>query len=263
MPCSQGSKGRDHNPFTFTSWLAGGGIKGGVTHGASDEWSYKAVENVDLLLRPARHRPAPAGHRPHAPDVPPQRHRPPADRRAWACDQGDSGMTGVKYHLPEPLQAFSGLAEAVAPALRNLEAATSSTRDRRTLDGFSAIPSRLYVSNSRTTPTPSRAARSRSARRSLSLSGTPQQAARRSARFMKRGTMTGRSGARVVGGGASIAVGPDGTRHSGCSRARARRHRPQLFRTLSDRPRSDQGNTVHPTGEPQVRRACSEAAGAR
>jgi hypothetical protein len=44
MPCSQGGKGRDHNPFTFTSWLAGGGIKGGVTHGASDEWSYRAVE---------------------------------------------------------------------------------------------------------------------------------------------------------------------------------------------------------------------------
>ena len=46
MPCSQGSKGRDHNPFTFTSWLAGGGVKGGTTYGASDEWSYKAVENV-------------------------------------------------------------------------------------------------------------------------------------------------------------------------------------------------------------------------
>ncbi len=46
MPCSQGSKGRDHNPFAFTSWLAGGGIKGGVTHGATDEWSYKAVDNV-------------------------------------------------------------------------------------------------------------------------------------------------------------------------------------------------------------------------
>ncbi len=45
MPCSQGGKGRDHNPFTFTSWLAGGGIKGGSTHGASDEWSYKAAEN--------------------------------------------------------------------------------------------------------------------------------------------------------------------------------------------------------------------------
>jgi hypothetical protein len=44
MPCAQG-KGRDHNPFTFTSWVAGGGFKGGVTYGASDEWSYKAVEN--------------------------------------------------------------------------------------------------------------------------------------------------------------------------------------------------------------------------
>src|SRR5207245_592148 len=46
MPCGQGNKGRDHNPFTFTSWLAGGGIKGGVTYGASDEWSYKAAENA-------------------------------------------------------------------------------------------------------------------------------------------------------------------------------------------------------------------------
>lgn len=45
MPCSQGSAGRDHNPFAFTSWVAGGGIKGGVTYGQSDEWSYKALEN--------------------------------------------------------------------------------------------------------------------------------------------------------------------------------------------------------------------------
>lgn len=45
MPCSQGSKGRDHNPFGFTNWLAGGGIRGGASYGATDEWSYKAVEN--------------------------------------------------------------------------------------------------------------------------------------------------------------------------------------------------------------------------
>ena len=45
MPCSQGAKGRDHNPFGFTNWLAGGGIKGGVSYGATDEWSYKATEN--------------------------------------------------------------------------------------------------------------------------------------------------------------------------------------------------------------------------
>jgi hypothetical protein len=46
MPCSQGSKGRDHNPFAFTTWLAGGGVKGGVSYGESDEWSYRAVKDV-------------------------------------------------------------------------------------------------------------------------------------------------------------------------------------------------------------------------
>ncbi len=46
MPCSQGSKGRDHNPAGFTSWLAGGGFKGGVTYGATDEWSYKAIDKA-------------------------------------------------------------------------------------------------------------------------------------------------------------------------------------------------------------------------
>lgn len=44
MPCSQGSKGRDHNPFAFASWLAGGGVKGGVTYGTSDDWSYKVAD---------------------------------------------------------------------------------------------------------------------------------------------------------------------------------------------------------------------------
>lgn len=44
MPCSQGGEGRDHNPFTFTSWLAGGGVQGGVTFGESDEWSYKPTD---------------------------------------------------------------------------------------------------------------------------------------------------------------------------------------------------------------------------
>lgn len=44
MPCSQGAKGRDHNPFSFTVWMAGGGIKGGVSFGASDEWSYKVAD---------------------------------------------------------------------------------------------------------------------------------------------------------------------------------------------------------------------------
>ncbi|MGY8766917.1 MAG: DUF1501 domain-containing protein [Pirellulales bacterium] len=41
---SQGSLGRDHNPHAFTMWMAGGGIKGGIRYGASDEFGYKAVE---------------------------------------------------------------------------------------------------------------------------------------------------------------------------------------------------------------------------
>jgi hypothetical protein len=44
MPCSQGSKGRDHNPFGFASWLAGGGFRGGVSYGATDDWSWKVVD---------------------------------------------------------------------------------------------------------------------------------------------------------------------------------------------------------------------------
>src|SRR5258708_24397016 len=43
-PFAQGSDGRDHNPFGFTVWLAGGGVKGGVIHGATDEWGYKVVQ---------------------------------------------------------------------------------------------------------------------------------------------------------------------------------------------------------------------------
>lgn len=45
MCATQGGKGRDHNPFAFTSWLAGGGIKGGTAYGSSDEFSYKTVKN--------------------------------------------------------------------------------------------------------------------------------------------------------------------------------------------------------------------------
>ena len=37
--------GRDHNPHAFTSWFCGGGVKGGVTHGSTDEVGFKAVEN--------------------------------------------------------------------------------------------------------------------------------------------------------------------------------------------------------------------------
>jgi hypothetical protein len=43
---SQGGSGRDHHNKAMTVWLAGGGIRGGIVHGASDELGYAAVENV-------------------------------------------------------------------------------------------------------------------------------------------------------------------------------------------------------------------------
>ncbi len=47
MPSSQGGKGRDHNPFVFTNWLCGGGIKGGTTYGESDQWGYKPLDRAN------------------------------------------------------------------------------------------------------------------------------------------------------------------------------------------------------------------------
>jgi uncharacterized protein (DUF1501 family) len=55
MPCSQGAKGRDHNPFAFTVWMAGGGIKGGVSYGASDEWSVLRLLGIDHTRLTYRH----------------------------------------------------------------------------------------------------------------------------------------------------------------------------------------------------------------
>ena len=44
-PGTQGSDGRDHHIFGFSVWMAGGGVKGGVVHGATDEIGFHAVEN--------------------------------------------------------------------------------------------------------------------------------------------------------------------------------------------------------------------------
>jgi hypothetical protein len=44
-PTAQGNDGRDHNPHAFSMWLAGGGVKGGTTYGATDDYGYYAVEN--------------------------------------------------------------------------------------------------------------------------------------------------------------------------------------------------------------------------
>jgi uncharacterized protein (DUF1501 family) len=44
-PVSESGDGRDHNPYGYTMWVAGGGFKGGIAYGATDEFGFKAVEN--------------------------------------------------------------------------------------------------------------------------------------------------------------------------------------------------------------------------
>ena len=44
-PVAQGTDGRDHNPHGFTMWMAGGGVKGGMAYGATDDYGYYAAEN--------------------------------------------------------------------------------------------------------------------------------------------------------------------------------------------------------------------------
>ncbi len=44
-PTAQGTNGRDHNPHGFTMWMAGGGVKGGMAYGATDDFGYYAIAN--------------------------------------------------------------------------------------------------------------------------------------------------------------------------------------------------------------------------
>jgi len=45
-PVSESGDGRDHNPYGFTMWMAGGGVKGGMTYGETDEFGFKAVDKT-------------------------------------------------------------------------------------------------------------------------------------------------------------------------------------------------------------------------
>jgi hypothetical protein len=43
-PFAQGTEGRDHNPFGYTVWMAGGGVRGGTVYGATDDFGYRVVD---------------------------------------------------------------------------------------------------------------------------------------------------------------------------------------------------------------------------
>ena len=44
-PTSEGSAGRDHNPYGYSVWMAGGGIKGGTVYGTTDDFGFRAEQH--------------------------------------------------------------------------------------------------------------------------------------------------------------------------------------------------------------------------
>ena len=90
-PMAQGN-GRDHHIKGFSMWLAGGGIKGGITLRRDRRARLQRRRERRPRPRPARHDAAPPGHRPPAADVPLPGPRLPPDRRERQRGGGDSGV---------------------------------------------------------------------------------------------------------------------------------------------------------------------------
>ena len=92
--------GRDHNNHGFSVWLAGGGVKGGMVYGATDEFGFAAAEKQDARPRPARDDPAPDGHRPREADLPLLGPRLPPDGRQRHRERRSSREVGRQTLCP-------------------------------------------------------------------------------------------------------------------------------------------------------------------
>ncbi len=79
--------GRDHHPYVFTIWMAGGGIKRGFSYGESDDFAYNPGQRPRPCPRLPSHGPAPPRHRPRTPDLQIPRPLLPPHRRAWKSRQ--------------------------------------------------------------------------------------------------------------------------------------------------------------------------------
>ena len=78
-----GDDGRDHHPNAFTMWMAGGGLKPGLTLGQTDEFGFNVSRGPRSRSRFACHAVAPARLRSHQVDLPFPGPRFPVDRCAW------------------------------------------------------------------------------------------------------------------------------------------------------------------------------------
>ena len=106
-----GNDGRDHHPNCFTMWLAGGGIKPGVTLGESDDFGFNADERSRPRARFARHDSASTWLRPTAFFVQVAGTRPTIDRRrTGAGREGNLGVaaTCARPYFGQPLGVLAG-----------------------------------------------------------------------------------------------------------------------------------------------------------
>ena len=92
-PAAQGTDGRDHHPHAFSIWMAGGGVRGGMAYGQTDEYGYYVAENK--VTMPDFHATILhlLGLGSRAPHLPPRRPRLSPDRRARTGRSGDHRMT--------------------------------------------------------------------------------------------------------------------------------------------------------------------------
>ena len=85
-------QGREHHHQVFSSWLAGGGVKGGIVHGATDEYGIAVAERPRARPRFPRDDPASARLGSRAADFPPRGPRLPTDRRRGSRGSTNSGL---------------------------------------------------------------------------------------------------------------------------------------------------------------------------
>ncbi len=91
-----GNDGRDHHPNAFSMWMAGGGIKPGITLRRDRRPRLRRRQGPRARPRPARHDPPPARLRPHPADLPLPGPRLPAHRRQRRGRQGAPGLRGCE-----------------------------------------------------------------------------------------------------------------------------------------------------------------------
>ena len=92
-PVSESGSGRDHNPYGFTMCVAGGGFKGGIAYGATDEFGFKAEREPRVDPRPARDDAQSARHGSHQADLPVRGPGFPPDRRVRRSREGHPCVT--------------------------------------------------------------------------------------------------------------------------------------------------------------------------